>query len=385
MKKNLINYIFISLCLALVVACQKEKDYDYIPTPKPLKYGIENIEEIFGFYGQKRYAYCPSIAKEEDGTTHLFFCGTQNMILVDNIYHLRINPDGTQTPAKVVLSPGAPGAWDDQHTCDPSVVKGNFNMGGKNYQYALLYLTTGLTTPYNEIGIAFSNDLEADSWDKFPTQLVKKPWPEDGGQDLGGGVFSWGVGQPSAVSLDRQGKILLTYTIGDAAGTRLVWVELDCSDMDNYVPLTPRTMVSDGLLTADFSAPDITHNSDFAIDPTNNKIVMVRPLHPNPKNDYPAQIEFAVEVDYMPLNEFLQSKGTWTRTFRITPEITGYPRNHNAGIERNVYGEIENWEEPVIYYTVSLAAPDVELTAEKMAEWTYHIWRGRIVKNQYYQ
>jgi hypothetical protein len=383
MKKHFITCLFVLFCLAFVVACQKEKDYDYVPTPKPLKYGIENIEEIFGFYGQKRYAYCPSIAKEEDGTIHMWFCGTQNMIMVDNIYHIRMDPDGTQTPPKIVLQPGPPGAWDDHHTCDPSVIKGNFKMGGNNYQYAMFFLGAMYGVAYNEVGVAFANDLEADTWDKYPAQLVKKPWPEAGDQDWGGGL-SWGVGQPSAVSLDRQGKVLLTYTTGDIAGSRIVWAEIDCSDMDNYVPLTPRTMVTTGFFNVDFSAPDGATNCDFAIDPTNNKIVIVRPLLLNVAASVLTLLE-GVEVAYMPLDEFLQSKGTWTRTFRITPEASGYPRNHNAGIERNVYGEIEKWEEPVVYYTVALNAPDVALTAEKMPEWTYHIWRGRIVKNQYYQ
>jgi hypothetical protein len=380
MKKYLIKIFFLTCCL--IVSCGKEKEYNYKPEPKPPQEGYEfkDIKEIFGFYGQQRYSYCPSIVKEDDGTIHVFFCGTQNMIMVDNIYHIRINTDGSQTPAKIVLTPGVSGAWDDHHTCDPSVIKGDFNMAGINYKYALFYLTNMYGVYYNEIGVAFSNDLETNTWIKYPTQVVKKTWNYDGDESLGGDSKSWGVGQPSAVSLDKQGKVLLTYTVGDLAGSRIVWAEIDCSNMDNYTPpSTTQTMVKTGLTKIDYSGTDVTTDSDFAINQTNNVIVIVRPVHPNSTN-YPTYIEDAVEVAYMPLNDFLNSTGKWTPIFRITNNVSGYPRNHNPGIERNAYGEIENWEEPVIYYTVSLAAPDVEPSGTKFAEWTYHIWRGKIVK-----
>jgi hypothetical protein len=379
MKKYLIIGVF--LC-GLVISCGKEKEYNYKPEPKPSAVGYEfkNIKEIFGFYGQQRYSYCPSIVKEDNDTVHVFFCGTQNMVMVDNIYHIRINPDSSQTPAKIVLQPGSPGAWDDHHTCDPSVIKGNFSMGGNSYQYAMFYLSNMYGVYYNEIGVAFSNDLEAGHWVKYPNQVVRKTWSYDGDQEIGGGGQSWGVGQPSAVSLDKQGRVLLTYTIGDLDGTRIAWAEIDCSNMDNFSGITASTtMIKTGLSNIDYTGTDVTNNSDFAINQTENKIVMARSVHPNP-SIYPTHIEEAVEVDYMPLDGFLQSTGEWTPIMRITPAISGYPRNHNPGIERNAYGEIENWREPVIYYTVSLAAPDVEPSGTKFAEWTYHIWRGDEVK-----
>jgi hypothetical protein len=380
MKKYLMIWIF--LC-GLMLSCGKEKEYNYKPEPKPQTPGYEfkNSREIFGFYGQQRYSYCPSIVKEADGTIHVFFCGTQNMIMVDNIYHIRINPDGNQTPAKIVLRPGSSGSWDDHHTCDPSVIKGNFSMDGNNYQYAMFYLSNMYGVYYNEIGVAFSNDLEAENWVKYPNQVIKKTWSYDGDQGIGGNNKSWGVGQPSAVSLDKQGSVLLTYTIGDLDGTRIVWTEIDCSNMNTYTaPTACTTMVKTGLSKIDYTGTDVTTNSDFAIDQTNNKIVMVRPVHPNP-SIYPTHVEEAVEIAYMPLDDFLRSTGKWTPMLRITPAISRYPRNHNPGIERNAYGEIENWEEPVIYYTVSLAAPDVEPSGVKFAEWTYHIWKGNVVKN----
>ncbi|HEY0272185.1 MAG TPA: hypothetical protein VGC22_03320 [Chitinophaga sp.] len=340
---------------------------------------LQDKKEIFGFDGQQRYSYCPGIVKEDNGTTHLFFCGTQNRIMVDNIYHISIGPDGTQTPPKVVLQPGPPGAWDDHHTCDPSVIKGNFRMNGTAYQYALFYLTNMYGVDYNEIGVAFSNDLNADSWVKYPYQLVKKTWAAAGNQVIGA-ANAWGVGQPSAVSLDEKGKVLLTYTIGDIDGTRVVFTQVDMSDMDAYVAGVPATMTNNGLSNLQYNGNDVTTDADVAVDVADSMIVIARPVHPNPDNTYPAYIETAVEVAYLPLNDFLHATGAWKQMLRISPGISGYPRNHNPGIERDAYGRIKDWENPVVYYTVSLAAPDVAPAGTRFAEWTYHIWRGAVVK-----
>ena len=46
--------------------------------------------------------------------------------------------------------------------------------------------------------------------------------------------------------------------------------------------------------------------------------------------------------------------------YRVTPDDTGYPRNHNATLLRDNFGSLENWKEPTFYFTVSKAAPDVQ-------------------------
>ncbi len=346
-------------------------------------YNFTGTKEIFGFYGQNRYSYCPSIVKEDDGSVHMFFCGNPNQgIMVDNIYHIKINADGSKTSAKSVLQPGPSGSWDDHHTCDPSVIKGEFQMDGQTYQYAMFFLTNKYGVYYNEIGIAFSNQLDADAWVKYPDLVVKKTWGSDGDQNLPNGGKSWGVGQPSAVSLDRGGKVLLTYTIGDISGTRIAWVQVNLSNMDTYSPAVATTVIASGLKNLDNTGNDYTCNADFAICPDEDIIVMVRPVQPHP-SDYPAYLNKSLEVDQMKLSNFLNSTGTWTPIVRITPDVTKYPRNHNAGIERNAYGEIENWEEPTIYYTISKAAPDVNASTGQHAEWTYHIWKGSVKKSVY--
>jgi len=375
------TYLFLFFLIALL-SCKKDEKTDEKKPVKPdyKTYIFKDMKDVFGFYGQNRYSYCPSLLKEEDGTVHMFFCGNPNQgIMVDNIYHIRINPDGFKTKAKSVLQPGAPGSWDDHHTCDPSVIAGEFKMDGQSYKYAMFFLTNKHGVYYNEIGVAFSNQIDGNEWIKYPEILIEKTWSGEGDQNLGNNNKSWGVGQPSAVSLDNKGKILLTYTIGDISGTRIVWEQIDLSNMNNYSPSFPTTMVSKGLININYSGEDYTCNSDFAVCTGEDAIVMIRPVQPHPA-DYPAYLNISLEVDYMKFSEFLTSSGTWTPIIRITPDDTKFPRNHNAGIESDEYGRIESLKELVIYFTVSKAAPEVNAATGKHAEWTYHIYKGTILE-----
>ena len=256
-------------------------------------------------------------------------------------------------------------------------------MDGVSYRYAMFFLSNPLEYYYNEIGVAFSNDLAADSWVKYPYQIVKKPWMEVGDQFWSATNKSWGVGQPSAVSLDKKGKVLLTYTKGDAAGTCLLWRELDMSDMDNLVVGSPHNVVNSGWLQKDEQTQDYGTNADFAINQDEDRIIVVRPIHPH-DTDYPSFIASQVEVLWMPLSRFMAGEGKWTRMYRISSKDTGFPRNHNAGLMRDSFGHIKDWETPTVYFTVSKTAPDVKPEYGKHAEWTYNIYKTTLSKQYYY-
>lgn len=376
------RFLLYIISLIIISSCTRDE-----PIEPPINNGnpskqvsvLKTPEFVFGFQGESRYSYCPSVLKQEDGSIHMFFCGNpNNLIMVDNIYHIKINSDGTKTKAKSVLQPGLAGSWDDHHTCDPSVVAGEFKFDGNTYKYAMFFLGNMYGVFYNEIGIAFSNNLEAESWVKYPEQIVRKTWTSSGDQLVGGSSKAWGVGQPSVVSLNEKGKVLLTYTIGDIGGTRIVWSEADFSDMSYYTINPPKTIVQIGLKAIDKKGSDYTCNSDFAINVKENKIVMIRPVQPHP-SDYPAYLNSSLEINYMNLSDFMNDSGSWSTIYRITPEDTGYPRNHNAALLRDNYGIIQNWETPVFYYTVSKAAPNVKPSGSDHAEWTYSIWKSQIV------
>lgn len=377
------NRILTFLLPLLILSCTEKTGPDDVPEQNDRKRAkMAEPEFVFGFIGEERYSYCPSALLQTDGSVYLFFCGNPDGgVMVDNIYSLKTGPGGEQSVAESVLQPGVSGSWDDHHTCDPCVIEGEFKWGDETYRYAMFFLSNMYGVYYNEIGVAFSNDLDAGTWKKYPEQIVRKTWQTEGDQAIAGGGNSWGVGQPSAVSLDRKGKILLTYTVGDLSGTRIVWREADMGDVENIVMTPPRTIVQAGLYGTDGKARDYTCNADFAVNTESDKILMIRPVQPHP-SDYPSYIPVAQEIDYMNLSDFLVSKGEWTPLYRITQADTGFPRNHNSCLLRDNFGHIADWENPVFYYTVSKAAPDVQAYGSMHAEWTYHIYKSSIVSGR---
>lgn len=347
-----------------------------------LVYSFSDPEYVFGFVNQNRYSYCPSVLCQDDGSRHIFFCGNPDQnIMVDNVYHFIENADGTKTRAVSVLQPSL--SWDSRHTCDPSVIQGEFGYNGESYKYAMFFLSNPLEYYYNEIGVAFSNDLNSASWVKYPAQIVTKTWSQDGDQSLGGAAKSWGVGQPSAVSLDKKGEVLLTYTVGDAAGTRVAFSVLDMSDMSGFTPVTGTDMNKAGLYRIDGKTDDVMSNCDFAINPDEGKVVMSRPVRPF-STSYPNYIASVLEIDTIDLEDLLDGIGKWTALGRIDESVSKFPRNHNACLMRDNFGHIKDWDTPTVYFTVSKESPQVAPEDGKHAEWTYHIYKTSISKKYRY-
>lgn len=369
--------------LCVLMSCSEKTNPD--ENKKPVEREVIRMAEpefVFGFIGQDKYSYCPSALLQEDGSVNIFFCGNpDNQIMVDNVFTIKVDSEGNRTDAKSVLQPGVSGSWDDHHTCDPCVIEGEFQWGSEAYKYAMFFLSNMYGVYYNEVGVAFSNDLNADSWKKYPEQLVRKTWQSDGDQIIGGGGKSWGVGQPSAVSLDKKGRVLLTYTVGDIGGTRIVWTEIDMSNIENMKLNASRTIVQTGLYAIDGKSRDYTCNADFAVNLDEDKILMIRPVQPHP-TDYPAYLPVAQEINYMNLSDFMVSRGEWKTIYRITETDTGFPRNHNSALLRDNFGHIEDWQNPTFYYTVSEASPDVSPQGSMHAEWTYHIYKSSIYRKK---
>lgn len=346
---------------ALLAGCAKP---DPVPVPKepesPGAYRTEfrfsEAKKVFGFASGAQYSYCPSVMDNGDGTCHIWFCGNPtNYKFVDNVFHLHAKDGVSYTAATSVLKP-SPGTWDSYHCCDPSVIKGEFKMNGKTYTYAMFYL--GIDTPDclgNEVGVAFSNDPDASQWDKYPAALVDFPGEEHS--------RFWGVGQPSAVSLDKKGKVLLTYTRGYSGGTSVIFREIDMSDMSSIKMGDIKTVTK-------AQGVACMRNTDFAVDVENNKIIAV--VEGDASKTYPTFIASSVSVYVTDFDAFLAGGCQWKNLGTIGPALSGFARNHNAGIRRDAYGHISDYKEFSVYFTVSKAAPDV--SQSNCAEWTYHIY-----------
>ncbi len=306
--------------------------------------------DIFGFQPENRYAYCPSAIETEDGSIHIFFCGNpQAGIMVDNVFHIEIKPDGTQTQARSVLQP-TPGEWDSFHCCDPNVIEGQFLMNGTTYRYAMFYLGVDKgDCKGNEIGVAFSNDLGAASWTKYPGQFIAF----SGNRDT-----SWGIGQVSAISMDKKGRVLLSYSRGEPSGTRVEFCEVEMSDLSNVTFGQTKAVSSLGLNL-------ILHNCDFAVDEADNKVVGA--FSGPTSSVYPTFVEVSVPVAYMDFTSFREGKGTWKKLADIDSSVSGYYRNHNACVLRNSFGYLKTYKTPTVFFTIA--------TTSHPTEWSYRIFR----------
>ncbi len=356
------HYLSASFCVALLclVSCQEkpeEQPDDGGGHAYKSEFVWDDPVDIFGFQPEARYAYCPSAIEMPDGSCHVFFCGNpQAGKMVDNVYHLFVKADGSMTEAVSVLQP-TPGTWDSFHCCDPSVIEGNFRLDGKAYKYAMFYLGIDKGDCLgNEVGVAFSNDLNSTSWVKYPSQLI----PFDGDRSR-----YWGVGQPSALSLDGKGKVLLTYTVGDGNGTRVVYNELDMSDMSQLLVGERKTVPTGG-------SSIVFHNCDFAFDRDAGRIVAT--IAGDWPSNYPSFIESFTAVASMDLDSFYDNSGSWKRLKDINYSVSGYNRNHNACLLRDSFGYVKDYKTPTVFFTISGTVPT--------AEWSYRIMRtdGRIIK-----
>lgn len=390
LKSNISWLAAAFVAVTLVSACADDKSEPanpvspYNPTEKPSEqpsaagYTIGEISTVFGFTAQNRYSYCPSVLAHSDGSADIYFCGNPTReVMIDNVYHISTAADGSRSTERSVLQPGAQGTWDSQHTCDPSVVKGAFKMDGHTYSYAMFYLGSPIEYYYNEVGVAFADTPDARQWVKYPRAIVNKSWDTEGDLPYAPGAYCWGTGQPSAISLDNAGKMLLTYTLGDLAGTRLMVSEVDFSDMAHPVISGPVQVSQRGLINSLGADSDYICDADIALEPESSTLVMIRPVQPHP-DTYPAYINASLDVCTIPFDDFRRGTGTWKQLYRISPEKTGYPRNHNACISRDEYGRLSTLTDITLYFTTASQSPDVVPETGRHAEWTYTIRRATI-------
>jgi hypothetical protein len=91
-----------------------------------------------------------------NGTHHIWWCSQGTY---DEIWHSTkvgsLGSGGWSMPTKVFGTGQSP--WSLKHTCDPSILKGNFSYIGRSYSYVMFY-TSVRSTGDNAIGVAFSKD-----------------------------------------------------------------------------------------------------------------------------------------------------------------------------------------------------------------------------------
>lgn len=282
----------------------------------------ETLREVYA-PGDGFYCYAPSVI-EEGGVTHVWACrNAVANVIRDHVVYLRGDEPGK---ANVVLGPNEKGAWDSFHVCDPSVVKGEFSLGGKAYRYAMFYLGNDVdASANNQIGVAFANEY-AGPWVRAGRPIVTEP------------AGHWGVGQASAVSVDRKGKVMLFYTRGNGAGTYGYVCEVDLTEGDRPVVGEETRLSNRGLVGSDGRGSGL-NNFDVVLDEARGRYLVVREQHPHPATE-PRFIGESVQVAAMKVEDVRKPEAVWTVLGDLTPGVTGIARNHNAGFGRDAYGRL---------------------------------------------
>ncbi len=319
--------------------------------------------------GDRRYSYAPS-AISRGGESYYYTC--HNNIddeVKDHVYFTQVNSAGQPPQQSYSVLQGTPGAWDSNHVCDPSVVRGDFTYSGNTYDYAMFYLGTDYPNSRNQIGVAFSDDLGG-PWFKYPQPIVTTPLPDPN---------QWGVGQPSVTTVDAAaGRVLLFYGQDDnitTGGTRADYDsnklhvyrrDLVLGDMSNPI-IGPAVAVTEAGLVGTDGNPDKLHNFDVAYSPSRDRFYVARERYPFPTND-PWYVSTEVEVVSIPGSSIWEGGGSWTVEGRITPAMTGFERNHNPGVLRSIYGSLPDEDSLTTVFTRS------DTGAFPGTLWTYDLY-----------
>jgi hypothetical protein len=290
----------------------------YTPTGPPTGGGVVHY-----------YAYAPS-ALETGSTLRFWTChNSQSDVIHDDIFYTKI-VSGTKVVDQSVLTAGASG-WDSFHVCDPSVIKVNAKIGSTTYAYALFYLGNDVNaSAHNQIGVAYSNSLEG-PWVKVASPIVAFPC---------GSTSEWGAGQPSATTINpSQGTAMLFWTQGCGSTTQTMRAQFDLDGTSGPVLVGSALAVTNSGLTNLTGGSDYLNGADLAYDPSRDRFYAVREMHPYPTTN-PTYIGTSLQVVSIAGSSVWGGGGSWTVEGVIDPALTGYARNHNAGVIRADFGTL---------------------------------------------
>lgn len=314
----------------------------------------------------KKFNYCPSILTEIDEqgnmVIHIWYCTNKDDgVIMDHIgYRSGVQQeDGTWlfSEEQIVIAPTA-GMWDGRHTCDPSVIQGEFSLDGEKYSYLMAYL--GCTTEdyqKNETGLAVAKSPEG-PWVKVDDLNPIIPWYDDGDEATelekyenmqGGSSIYWGTGMPSLISIDGKGEVLLFY-LSTKRGIGLR--RIDLSNLNEPVESFTVSLSYNGVVNSDGVKCDLAI-ADFAYDPLTQRLYVASVTNEKkPADVTTTRVNSHSMVCYIEgLENMEQVADTlrdgsyqWKTLGYIGPSDTGWNRNHNPGLVRTGGGYIPDSE-----------------------------------------
>ena len=382
------------------------------------------------------YNYCPTIMQVDDYTRYAYYCsnknGDENAANVH--FNVRLDIDGDEivtdhiaarkgilyngewywSEKKYVLSPVRGSWYEGEHLCDPNVIQGDFKYNGTKYKYLMAYLVTSYRQCiYNHICLAVANDpmgpwKKCDDINPFVEHIT------DEYVDFAGNTIPavpeedlkrmrlWGYGQPSMISVDKKGKILMFYSAIKpmyAADSNGFWMgavtqldRWDLSDLNNPKYDFGIPFVAPAGLKKNGQQIDTMTNGDYAYDPAMNRIysfydaswtkeegttgAMLAFVENESKSE---QAQIGDVFRDFPKEDWGTTGIAWRTLAFVKPtDLETFPNAHNVAIIRDGYGWVLDPLNIELAITGCKTSAMYEIEPGSWEE--KHIWTYRVLR-----
>lgn len=300
--------------------------------------------------GAGHYNYAPSFIQDKYGIIYGYMCQNRDPFkIVDYVYLYKGIPtsEGMKwQPGTEVIEPSRTG-WDDCHICDPDVRHYTVrDKDGKEHKWIMTYLGVDQwDCNHNQIGLAVADNIEG-PWTKYQDVNPLIPYPR---------FDRWGTGQSTSVILE-DGRIAIFYHSSPVG------------DDNNPAYMGQAFRIMD---ISDLNHPDIGTEMRMGL-PNGNTYVAFSPKRiyavcerksPEQDKEIPTWVGDNCIVYYKERTGDLIADLTgpfesWTEVGRVTPAISGFPRNHNPGFLTDEKGWIPDENNLVVYYTNAVTGDD---------------------------
>ncbi len=321
--------------------------------------GTVFTDQLFGDSGNY-YNYCPT-AFMDGNKMHVWYCANQTAgtgdygNIEDHVYYrsgtVNSGDKWSFSASRTHLLGPSSSGWDSEHVCDPSVVKGTFKNGSTTYSYLMAYLGCKTTNNCcNEIGFAVAQSPTG-PWTKLTSINPIANWYSSSLY----AADKWGFGQPSLVSVNQSGTVLLFYACGTASGTYTQVEEWNLSNLASPSKVRSAKVTNSGVKNAS-GAGDCINNGDFGYDPDTGRLYCIKEDFPYAGSNY---ITCSNTLIYTTLgtgynfDKLFAGTNTWATAGVLTQSVTGSYFNHNAALVTDAYGRIVNSKEIPVLYTVA--------------------------------
>lgn len=318
-----------SLLIVLVTAssCSTQSYHPATPVHKV----SHNIQYELGG-GAGHYNYAPSVIQDEYGIRYAFMCQNKNPFeIIDYVYLYKGIPTKkgyVWQPGTEIIAPSKEG-WDKIHICDPDVRRFDLTYKGEQYHWIMTYLGVDQWHNHNQIGLAFSKNIEGPYTKYDLNPLISYT-----------DTTTWGVGQSTSIVLNDS-TIQLFYSKSAKPRSTMCVRHINIRNLD-HPDIGEEKVV-----------PHLYPNTYFAASTKN--MYAVSEIRVNQDKQIPSWVGNHIRFTYKPLSEnLLDTMDRWRELSVISPADTKFPRNHNPGFLTDEKGYMLTDKEAIIYFTVAM-------------------------------